>query len=181
LVYELARKLADQSYQKWISDELFSSNWFLLIFVNAIFYIIWLKSLDKNRTDHILLIGSLSAVNFLIGDIVLFGFFGLAEYKVNITPFEPAIFIVSVTLAPIIIMLVEQYMSSWKGYLLWLSIGMAFLAFVLLPIYSLVGILQFHNWNYLYHFLYMLTSGLIIRVVFLWIIGTKQRHSNSGN
>jgi len=86
---------------------------------------------------------------------------------------------VSVTIAPIVIMLVQQYMSSWKGYLLWNSIGMAFLDFVLLPIYSLVGIFQFHSWNYLYHFLYMITVGFIVRVVFLWIIGIEQRHPSS--
>ena len=179
MVYELARKLSQESYQHWVSYELFSLNWFILIIVNAIFYIIWLKLLDKSRISHLLLIGSLSAVGYLIGDIVLMGFFGVAEYKVNLTPFEPALFIVSVTIAPIVIMLVQQYMSSWKGYLLWNSIGMAFLDFVLLPIYSLVGIYQFHSWNYLYHFLYMITGGFIVRVVFLWIIGIEQRHPSS--
>ena len=181
MAYETARRLAEQSYQHWISYELFSLDWFLLIIVNAIFYIIWLKLLDKSRISHLLLIGSLSAVGFLIGDIILIGFLGVAEYKVALTPFEPAIFIVSVTIAPIIIMLVQQYMSSWKGYLLWISIGMAFLNFVLLPIYSLVGIFQLHSWNYLYYFLFMITSGLIVRVVFLWIIGIERRHPTSRN
>jgi len=181
LIYEIARKLSQQSYQHWVSYELFSFGWFLLVIVNVIFYFIWLKLLDKSRISHLLLIGSLSAVGFLIGDLFLFGFLGVAEYKVSITPTEPALFIMSVTIAPIIIMLVQQYRSSWKGYLLWISIGMAFLAFILMPIYSLVGILQLHNWNYFYHFLYLLIVTLMVRVVFLWIIGIEQRHPSSGN
>lgn len=62
--YELSRKLAEVSYQNWISYELFSFNWFILIIVNVIFYGIWLKVLDKSKVKHFLLIGSLSAVGF---------------------------------------------------------------------------------------------------------------------
>lgn len=181
MTYELARKLAQLSYQNWVSHELFSFGWFVLIIVNVIFYITWLKLLDKSRLSHLLLIGSLSAVGFLIGDIILFGFLGVAEYKVAITPIQPPLFILSITIVPIIIMLVQQYTSSWRGYLLWNSIGMAFLTFVLLPIYSLIGIFQFHSWNYFYYFLYIITSTLIVRGVFLWIIGIEQRHSSSRN
>ena len=180
MVYELSRKLADQSYQHWVSFELFSFNWFILIIVNIIFYGIWLKLLDKRKLNHLLLIGSLSAVGYLIGDNVLFGFFGVAEYKVSLTPFMPSLFIISVTLSPVIIMLAEQYMSSWSGYFLWISIGMGFLAFVILPIYYQLGIFQLHNWKYLYQFLYFTASGLIVRVVFLWIIRIEQRHHISG-
>ena len=181
MTYEIARKLAEQSYQHWVSYELFSFNFFLLIIVNVIFYSIWLKLLDKSRISHLLLIGALAAVGYLIGDIFLFGFFGVAEYKVSLTPVEPPFLILSVTVGPIIIMLIEQYISTWKGYLLWASICMAFLTFVILPIYSLVGIFQLHNWNYFYHFLCILTIGLIVRVVFLWIMKIEQRHHSSGN
>jgi len=182
MTYELARKLAQLSYQHWVSHEFLSFGWFVLIIVNVIFYIIWLKLLDKSRVNHLLLIGSLTAVVFFIGDAVLFSFLGLAEYTISITPVEPPIFSAAVTLIPVIVMLVQQYISSWKGYLLWVSIGMAFLAFVLLPIYSLVGIFQLHNnWNYFYHFLYYLIGVLISRVAFLWIIGIEQRHSVSEN
>ena len=179
--YEIARKLAEKSYQDWVSNQLFSFNWFLIIIVNAIFYIIWFKLLDKSRISHLLLIGSSSAVLFLLGDIILFGFLGVAEYKVSLAPFDPPIFIMGVTIAPIIIMLVQQYMSSWKGYLLWTSIGMTFLAFVILPIYSVVGIFQLHNWNYFYHFLYLIISALITKVIYNWVMSIDQRHHASGN
>jgi len=141
-----------------------------------------LKLLDKSKASHLLLIGSLTAVVFFIGDAVIIGFLGLVEYKISLTPVEPPILITAVTIIPIIVMLVQQYISSWKGYLLWVSIGMAFLAFVLLPLYSLAGIFQLHtNWNYFYQFLYFLIGVLILRVVFLWIIGIEQRHSASSN
>ncbi|MGV8983900.1 hypothetical protein [Clostridium sp.] len=179
--YELSKKLAEESYKRWINDELFSLNWFILLITSVIFYVIWLKLLDKSKAKDFLLIGSLSAVLYLIGDTILLGFFGVAEYKVSITPFMPSLLIVSVTLGPVVIMLAQQFTSSWKGFLLLGSIGMAILAFVILPIYSLLGILKLHNWNYFYQFLYTLLSALMVRVVFLWIIRIEQRHHVSGN
>lgn len=182
MAYEIARKLSQVSYQHWVSNELFSIDWVILIIVNAIFYIIWLKLLDKSRISHLLLLGSLVAMVFLTSDIFLYGFLGLAEYKVSLTPVETPVFSIAVTVVPVINMLVQQYISSWKGYVMWISIGMAFLAFVLLPIYSLVGIFQLHyNWNYFYHFLFLLIGSLISRLIFLWITGIEQRHPMSEN
>lgn len=178
LTYEIARKLAQLSYKHWISYELFSFGWVILIIVNLIFYIIWFKLLDKKRIRDLLLIGSLTAVVFLISDIFIYNFFGFVEYNISLTPADPPVFSIAVTVVPIINMLVQQYMSSWKGYLLWISVGMAFLAFVILPIYSLIGILQLHNnWNYFYHFLFIVIGSVIARVAFLWIVGIEKRHS----
>ncbi|SPF41251.1 conserved membrane hypothetical protein [Candidatus Desulfosporosinus infrequens] len=179
MVYETSRLLANQSYQHWVSQELFSFGWFLTIIVLAVVYTIWLKLVDKSKLRDLLLLGSLCAVGFLITDIVFLSFFGTVEFKIRLFPFDPPIFLVSVTKAPIVYMLVQQYTSSWKGYLLWASIGAAVLAFVLLPIYSLLGILQLHNWNYFYQFLLILTGGILARAALLWITGIEQIHPNS--
>jgi hypothetical protein len=172
--YESARILAYQSYQRWINNELFSFSWFFEIAIILIFYAIWLRSVDKSRIQSLLLLGSLSAVGFAIADIVLMGYFGVAEYKIRLFPIEPALFIVSITIAPTLYMLVLQYTSSWKDYLLWAGIGTTFLSFVLLPIYSLLGIIQLYHWSYFYQFILMLTNGVIARVLLLWFIRIEQ-------
>jgi hypothetical protein len=145
----------------------------------TIFYTIWLKVVDKSRIQSILLLGSLSAVGLVVADIVLMGYFGVAEYKIRPFPWEPAIFIVSVTKAPILYMLVLQYTSSWRDYLLWAGIGTAVLAFGILPIYSLLNIYQLHHWNYLYQFLLMFVDGAIARVLLLWLISMEQSQTVS--
>jgi hypothetical protein len=172
--YETARLLAYQSYQKWITHELFSFGWFLEIVIIFIVYAIWLKTVDKSRIQSLLLLGSLSAVGFTIADMVLMGYFGVAEYKIRLFPFEPALFIVSITIMPTLYMLVLQHTSSWKAYLLWTSIVTAFVAFGILPIYSLLGVLQLYHWNYFYQFMLMFTNGTIARVLLLWLIRLEQ-------
>jgi len=176
MLYETARLLIYQSYQQWISTEFFSFGWFVIIGVLVIVYGIWLKIVDKSRIQSILLLGSLSAIGFIIADMVLISYLGVADYKIRIFPWQPPIFIVSITIAPILLMLIYQYTSSWSGYTLWTGIAMAVLAFGLLPIYSFLGIYQLVKWNYFYQFLLMFTDGVIARVLILWLISLEQGH-----
>ncbi len=179
-MYEKERELAKLSIQNWISKEVFSFQWFLMVVVLIILYVIWIKLIDKKRATELLLIGSLESVSKLIVVAVLLdNTLGLYEYKVRLLPLPANIFASSVTISPIIIMLVTQYTKSWKGFILWTAIGNAFLNFVILPIYKYVGIIEFHNWNVFYHFLLLNAVAVCVRLVFLWITGIQERHSGT--
>ncbi len=127
-LYETSRLLASQSYQQWVSTELFSFGWFFTLGVLAIIYAIWLKLVDTNRLSQLLLMGSLSAIGFVIGELVLIELFGVTEYKIRPIPFIPPLFIVSITKAPVLFMLAQQYSTSWKIYALWAAAGSAVLS-----------------------------------------------------
>jgi hypothetical protein len=175
--YETARLLADQSYQHWISQEFLSYQWFIMAGVLAVTYTVWFKLVDTKRITQILLLGSLITVAGSVANLYLSGFWGFWQYKISLTPSEPTVFAVSYTIIPIFHMLVFQYTSSWKSYLIWASIATGFLAFILLPVYSALGIFQLHKgWNYIYHFAMMLTKGIVARWIVLWLASLEQRH-----
>lgn len=147
-MYEQSRQLAQTYFQDWLSREVFSLGWFVLLGLLIIVYIVWLKLLDKKRTTELLLIGSLAAVAYIVNNMILGD------------------------------MLVQQYTSSWKGYALWSAIGFAFFNFAIIPILTLVGVLEFkHNWNVFYTFLFTYAFSFGVRLVFLWITGTQKRHA----
>ncbi len=175
MLYEKEREFAQSSFQNWSSNEVFTFGWFLILAVIVITYIVWLKLLDRKRATQLLLLGSLAAVAYSLNSVILGGF-GLAFYTIRLFPTHDSFFISSITLAPIIIMLVQQYTSSWKGYILWSVVGFAFLDFVIFPVYVAVGILEFHNWNVFYHFLVLFAISILVRLTFLWITGSQQRH-----
>ena len=179
MLYETARLLAYQSYQHWISIEFLSFQWFVMVGLLIVVYTVWLKLVDTRRITEILLVGSLSTVVFIVIDMVLDGYLGLWGYAIAITPIEPPIFMISVSVAPILHMLALQYTSSWKGYLLWSGIGMAFLAFIILPVYAILGIfVMYKGWNYIYHFTMMFSVGVIARGILQWLLSLEQRHAN---
>jgi len=177
--YETARLLAYQTYQQWVAKELFSVGWFVMVGVLIVTYAIWLKLVDKRRLRDLLLLGSLCAVGFSIGDIFLIGNWGVADYNIALGPGRPPIFVLSLTVGPILFMLIEQYSSSWKKYFLWAGIGSAAAAFGLMPLYVFLGIIQFYKWNYVYQFIYLLTAGIIARALLLWITSIEQSQSVS--
>ena len=176
MIYEMLRELSGLSMQRWLTEEVFSFGWFLMVAILIIVYIVWLRLLDKKRATALLLIGSLAAVAYSLNSLVLGGVFGLADYLVRILPFYSNVFVSSITLVPIAIMLAEQYASSWKGYMLRTAIGLAVLCFAVFPLYILVGILEFHNWNVFFHFIVLFAISLVIRLAYLWITGTEKRH-----
>ena len=176
MLYEKTREVQQLSYQHWINEEFLTPRWFLIVAVLVVIYFIWLKIGDRRRATELLLLGSLAAVAYAINSMIMLGSLGLAEYKVRLFPMLEPLFITSVTISPIILMLAEQYSSSWKGYFLRTGVGLALLNFVLFPIYVALGILAFYNWNVFFHFLVLTAIALGVRAVFLWITGTKQRH-----
>jgi len=77
--YETARLLTYQSYQQWISTELFSFGWFAIIGVLAIVYTVWIKLVDTSKLRDLLLLGSLASLGFVMADMALVSYLGVTE------------------------------------------------------------------------------------------------------
>lgn len=176
MIYEKERETAQLSIERWLKEEVFSLGWFVEIGILIITYIIWLKLLDKRRSTELLLIGSLTAVAKTINAMVLGGLLGLFDYQIRLLPVLSNVFVTSVTISPVIVMLSEQYSSSWGGFMIRSAIGFAILNFAIFPLYMRLGALNYHNWNVFYHFLVLFGYGLLVRLAFLWIEGIKKRH-----
>lgn len=177
-MYEKSVELTQQKIQQWLSNEVFSFGWFVELTILITLYVIWLILLDKKRAKDILLIGALAAVFFHINLQTLTEIFSFLEYKITLLPYDDELFISSVTLAPVIIILVHQYTKSWKGYILWSAIGMALLNFGILRLYISVGALEFYKgWNLFYHYLTLVIVAIFTKLIFLWIAGTQKRNA----
>ncbi len=174
MLYETSRLLAYQSYQQWVSNELFSFGWFVMVGALIATYGIWFKLVDKRRIKDLLLLGSLCAVAFAVLDTVCVGYLGLWGFKIRLFPFQPPLFIVGLTMGPIMYMLVFQYTSSWRSFLLWNGIGCAIIVFGILPAYSLLGIFQLYKWNWLFHFLLFFLVGTVARGLLFWFTSIEQ-------
>jgi len=179
-MYEISKLMSYQSYQHWVSAEVFSVGWFFMVGVLLVTYALWLKVVDKRRIKDLILLGSLLAVGFSLVGIILEGNYGFWEYQIRLVPLKPEVFNASYTIAPILFMTVAQYTTSWKSYIIWGSIGAVVITFGLLPIYGMLGIVTLHNnYNFFYNFIYYMTGGIIGRAVYLWLVSIEQNQSAS--
>lgn len=151
-IYVTKKILWEQLYSSWINYELFSLPWWVTIGALITIYFIWWKALDKSRIIELLLFGSLLAVMSALIDTVADNLM-LWQYKVRLLPFSPAFFPYHLTIAPIILMLVYQYTSTWKSFLLWTAISGAIYSFVFIPTFVSLGEVHLLRWKYHYNFI----------------------------
>ena len=103
---------------KWLKQEFFTFEWFFTLFVVLVCYFLFFYLVDKQRIVEILLYGSFVAVAFVVYDSIGI-FFGFWAEKISISPVYPNFFGSSLTVAPLIAMILYQYKSPWSSFLRW--------------------------------------------------------------
>jgi hypothetical protein len=167
-IHELEKQLWGKIYTRWVNVELFSIPWLFQMGLTIAAYVIWIKILDKKRLKELLLIGSFVAVAFGFYDVMATTI-RLWGYRVRVLPGVPSMFANDYTLAPIMVMIAAQFGATWKKYSFW-AIGMsAIYAFIIIPVSTWVGVLEFHMWNHFYTFLLILFTAMVVRCIYLWV------------
>ena len=103
---------------KWLKQEFLTFEWFFMLFVVLVCYFLFFYLVDKKRIVEILLYGSFVAVAFVVYDSIGI-FFGFWAEKISISPVYPNFFGSSLTVAPLIAMILYQYKSPWSSFLRW--------------------------------------------------------------
>ncbi len=167
-LYALRTEYWNEMYRRWVSEEFASFPWFFNIAFLIASYIVWIKLVDKRRLKDILLFGSFIAV--AAGYIDLVGVTtGLWEYDVHLLPFSPSLFPFDYTVVPIVYMLLFQYTSSWRNYLIGSVLASFIIAFVINPVYVYLRILRYHRFNYFLMFALIFIVTTIIKSIYNWI------------
>ena len=175
-LYELKMELWSQSYKHWVTKEFLSFPWFFNIAFLLVLYVVWIKLVDKRRLRDLLLFGSLIAVAATFMDIIAVTT-GLWHYNVRLFPISPAPFPFDFTVIPIFYMLVMQYTSTWRGYLIGSLIASGTFSFIVAPVYVLLKIKEYHKVNHFFVFILIFVMTSIIKAIYNWIV--KIEHKNA--
>ncbi|MBM7660283.1 hypothetical protein JOC85_001050 [Bacillus mesophilus] len=161
-IIQLKLKLRDLSLEHWMDETVFSFNWWLLLFSSIIFFIIWIKVLDKKRIIEIsafgLLVGTITFLLDIIGVSLVFW-----SYPDQLIPLVNSIFEIHNIHLPIIYMIIYQYFKTWKSFLIALTVSSSIFAFVLEPLTVWLGIYEVYRWKYLFSFPIYILGGILIR------------------
>ncbi|MFE8700741.1 CBO0543 family protein [Cytobacillus sp. FJAT-54145] len=164
-IIEVKVKLKNLLIDYWITETVFTFNWWFLLITSIVFFIVWIKVLDKKRIIEIssfgLLVGTLTFLLDMIGDSLV-----LWSYPDRLGPFTSSIFEIHNIHIPIIYMIIYQYFNTWKSYFIALTISSFIFAFILEPITAWLGIYEIYHWKYMYSFPIYILGGVTLR----WII-----------
>lgn len=145
---------------------------FILFTYGLVFYLI-----DKKRITEILLFGSLVAVIFAVYDSIgeQLNYWATLE---NVLPIKINFFLGDLTLIPLYAMLVYQYTSTWKSYLIWITIWGGVFAFVYygFVLNFLHVFVYLKKYSVLMDFILFLFTGIVAR----WIVTSLLKLERKG-
>ena len=176
--HAILAKFAKANYAHWLRDDLFSFNWWLMLVVTVLFYVIWLRSIDKSRLTEILLFGAFVALMSLIIDAVgvIMLWWG---YPDNLLPIVPAFLVLDLSQVPITFAAVYQrYGHNRKHFFVAMAVLAAVYSFSVEPLLSWLGIYRQHHWHYYYSFPLYILLALLARFAVRYIRNTEQQASN---
>ncbi|MBB6452617.1 hypothetical protein HNQ94_001063 [Salirhabdus euzebyi] len=161
---ELQDILSRTDIQYWLKYELLSWNWWILVLFAILPWVIWIRIFDRKRTMELILFGALVVIptTYLdaIGNDLRFWM-----YPTELIPVTPRAIAFDMSLVVVPYMLIYQYFSFWKSFIIAL-VSMAFIfAFIGEPISHLLHLVYYFKWKYIYSFVYYIVLGLVGKAI----------------
>lgn len=141
---------------------IFSFQWWFLLIITIVLWIIWIVLVDKKRINNILLIGLLtSLIAFLLDNI---GYsMALWNYPYYLTPFTSTQIPINLAIIPVFYMLLYQYLRKWKSYLVALTLITLFAVFVVEAFFIKIGIYVPLRWEIWYAVPIYILIGILVK------------------
>lgn len=164
-ILDAQKHFHELQWDHWLRYELFTYQWWMLLGVLIIPWLIWWRLVDKARTGIILAYGLY--IMFVVNVMDTIGInYQLWIYPIKLTPIIPLAISLDWSMLPIIHMLIYQYFPRWKTFIIVEIIFAALLAFVGEPFAEWLGIYLVLHWHHFWSFpIYVLKT-----VIGKWLI-----------
>lgn len=164
-IYYLQSAADEASREFWFNNVVFSYQWWLLVAVTIIPFIVWWKIVDRRRLFEITTYGLFVAL--LSGLLDAIGVETDAwDYKYDLIPLLDVFIVYDISVLPISYMVIYQYFPKWRQFII-AHIILAFVfAFVAEPLLIWLDIYQVMNWKHIYSL-----PGYFFLAIFLrWVM-----------
>jgi len=178
-VIQESSELNEHIFNKWLHQEVFSYQWFMVVVMVLIAYVLFFTLSDKRRLSELLLFGSLLAVFIAVYDSIAL-FAGLWVYYISVFPIYSNLLMGDITILPLLAMLIYQGTHNWQRFLLWyigFSVAAIFGGYYLL--FSKLGIFAYvQPYSVFVDFGSFLIAGIVARVL---VVAIKKKEAAKGN
>lgn len=169
MIYEAERHLTQLRVENWLNLDLFSWQWWILLVLLFLPWLVWWKYADRKRLLEILMVGLLVLILSSYMDAILTEL-GLWYYHYWLIPWTPHLITANFSFIPVVYMLVYQKYRSWHSYV----VAMAVLAFVLaIPTEMILvwaDIFEMHQWRSYYGIPIFFALGILVRWLTQWVM-----------
>jgi len=163
-IAELETQLTHIKIEHWLNDDLFTPQWWLLLVILVMPWIIWWKYVDRTRLLQITLLGMFTLILSSYLD-AMGSELALWQYNKMLVPLWSRLISVDFSIMPVTYMFIFQYFRAWRTFAV-ASIVMALLySFLAEPLVAWLGIYQLNSWNHWYSFLIYILLAFSVRLL----------------
>jgi hypothetical protein len=149
--------------ENWLQNGLFTWTWWFLVGSVIVPWILFAKLYDRKRALSIWLFG-LTVILITAYTDDLGSELGIWVYPIPFIPFSLVALPFDFSIVPVAQMLIYQYFTSWRAFLLALTGQAAVFAFIGEPFSVWAGAVAYDGWTYVHSFLFYLVTGSLSRV-----------------
>lgn len=161
-INELRKALAQSSYKYWLNDTLLTIDWWILIAMLIVPWLIWKKLVDRSKLYELVVYGLFVTLIVTLFDVMGFELM-LWEYPVQLAPLLPRALAYDIGLFPVIYMLIYQYFNQWKSFVIVTIIMAVLFAYGGEPIAEWIGLYKPIHWHHWYSMIIYILIGLFFR------------------
>lgn len=172
LMFSLEKYLTQLRIENWLSHEIFSWQWWLLVLVMIVPWLVWWKYLDKKRGLQITLVGMITLALSSYLDAI-FTELGLWSYHFWVIPLWPRLIPADFTVLPVSFMFIYQKYRSWRDYVIALTTASFIFAFIGESFLVWIDIYELHGWRHIYSLPIYFAIGILSR----WLVNNLKDHA----
>lgn len=164
-ISNLEDKLAEMKNEYWLHHDLFTFQWWLLLIIFVVPWILWWRYVDKTRLKDIVLFGSLLMLLVgLMDDIGVYAHFWSYPYK--LLQVVPRLAAVDNGILIVAHMTVYQFFRKWKSFIIANLVMAAIFTFIFEPLTVWLDIYKLDNWKYIYSFPIYVAKAVFLK----WLV-----------
>jgi hypothetical protein len=171
------KELNQMMLTEWQNHYVFTGEWWILLILAIVPWFLWWKFVDKKRVTEILLLGFFIIIIATFLDVAGWNY-SFWLYPKSLLGLCTPLFPINFTLLPVIYMLLFQYFSKWRSFLIAVFFMSAVFSFLLEPLSEWIGFYKEIKWNNIYSFPIYILIGLFVK----WLVEkiTRIQHSAKG-
>lgn len=159
-------QLRDQYWDYWLSENVFSYQWWIMIAVNAGCILLWRFYVDRSRLFEVLTAGFLVVVITTVLDTLLIQYV-VTSYPISPTPLSPSFFVSTYVVLPVLFMWIYQRYSTWKQYLPVLLAASFVSAYIGEGLLRILHIYEYIHWKAFYSVLVFTAIGVTVKLTMM--------------
>lgn len=173
-IYSLEFQINKLRQHHWFQHELWAWQWWLLLFITFVPWILWWGLTRKKITKNALIYGLIVMLISLLLDNIG-SHLNLWAYQYNLTPFEHQLGPINLAVLPVTFMLVFQFSKSFMSFFINNLLIATGGAFIIEPIFEKIHIYKAYHWHHIYSFPIYIIMPLIIRGIIEYLIFSENK------